>query len=152
MRSADEAQQVVRPFRLLVTGSRTWGSEAADTVRLRQALNHVAQEVGYRTPILIHGGARGLDRLAASHWRGLGLPTEEHLPDWDGPWGRQAGFRRNELMVNLGANLCLAFIRDQSRGATHCANFAERRNIRTIRFYAGRMPAGATQGQEWQVK
>jgi hypothetical protein len=44
---------------------------------------------------------------------------------------------RNEEMVGLGADLCLAFIVDESRGATHCAWAAERSGIETIRFRAG---------------
>ena len=131
----------VKPFRLLVTGSRTWGVEQSDIDRLHTALDSVANRVGHRFPVLVHGGARGLDNLASFYWaHTIGLPTEVHEADWDGPWGKQAGFRRNELMVNLGANLCLAFIRDNSRGATHCANFAERRNIKTVRYYAGIKP------------
>lgn len=43
--------------------------------------------------------------------------------------GRRAGIIRNLYMVNLGADLCLAFIQNGSRGAS-CADAAEHASIR----------------------
>jgi hypothetical protein len=46
----------------------------------------------------------------------------------------EAGPIRNQKMVDLGADLCLAYIRDRSLGATHGANAAEQAGITTLRF------------------
>jgi hypothetical protein len=46
--------------------------------------------------------------------------------------GRGAGHKRNRRMVDSGAHLCLAFIRQNSAGATGCAKLAQLHNIRTI--------------------
>jgi len=111
--------------RILVTGSRTW----TDNAVIRAALTPL------RAPgvVLVHGHARGADRIAASIWRSWGLPTEAHPADWD-THGRAAGLLRNRHMVTLGADICLAFIRDQSPGATHCAATAEQAGIPTRRY------------------
>lgn len=45
-----------------------------------------------------------------------------------------AGFYRNETMVELGADLVLAFIADESKGATHCARYAEQHGLHVLYF------------------
>jgi hypothetical protein len=126
-------------MRVLVTGSRTW----PDARIVYQELQRLWTPDGKLT--VVHGKCfRGADRMAAEwcmgmnrrHGRG-GVVEEPHPADWDG--GRQAGFVRNELMVNLGADLCLAFIHNRSGGASHCAGLAEAAGITTIRFTRGKV-------------
>jgi hypothetical protein len=85
------------------------------------------------TITLVHGGARGADSIAESIARRVGMQVECHPAAWD-TRGRAAGVIRNSEMVNAGADVCLAFIRNQSRGATHCAEAAERAGIPTRRM------------------
>lgn len=125
MSAATGAQPVARPGRrVLVTGSRDWTDQQTIAVALRE----------WRAPgaVLLHGGARGADRIAAAVWRSWGLRDEAHPADWQRS-GRGAGPVRNQLMVAAGADVCLAFINDASRGATHCAATAEHAGIPTVR-------------------
>lgn len=113
--------------RILITGSRTWTA----VTLLRTTL--AAWRTVYPDAVLVHGGARGADQIAAAIWSGWGLPTEAHPADWP-RYGRRAGFVRNEHLVEAGADVCLAFIRDHSRGATHTADLAQAAGIRTVRI------------------
>jgi YspA, cpYpsA-related SLOG family len=109
------------PFRVLVTGSRTWTDYSA----ILDALSEVASE--HAAVVVVHGAAKGADSLAARAARELGLQTEPHPADWSA--GRGAGYARNARMVQLGADLYLAFIKSGSRGASHCSTLADQAGI-----------------------
>lgn len=110
--------------RILVTGSRDW----ADYGTIKHALfEHV------RTgDVLVHGDCpRGADEMAARLWQRFHGVTEAWPADWDAH-GRAAGPIRNQEMVRAGANLCLAFIRNQSPGAMDCMWRAKGAGIPTV--------------------
>lgn len=111
--------------RILITGSRTW--EDADTI-----LEAIENETGdeWTDYTLVSGNCPlGADRMAEDVAESLGIHIERHPADWE-THGKRAGFLRNAEMVNLGADVCLAFIRDDSKGATMTATMATRAGIR----------------------
>lgn len=123
-------------MRVLVTGSRTW--EAADVIRT--ALDIVAKEAFAIDDelIVVHGACpKGADLIADEWVREASklwpVRAERHWALWTVE-GKSAGYKRNARMVEAGADLCLAFIRDKSKGATHCADLAEREGITVRRF------------------
>ncbi|MEU8199506.1 hypothetical protein AB0C10_37555 [Microbispora amethystogenes] len=157
-------------FRILVTGSRTCRHTLGVHKRLAEALPHPIQALDV---VLVHGACdEGVDAMvdpfcAAEAWwvdnAGGALYAEPHPADWDHcapdcrPGHRRtrrdgstycpgAGLRRDAGMVDLGADLCLAFIepcvsprcrRPQphgSHGATETADLAERAGIPVRRF------------------
>lgn len=118
-------------MRILVTGSRDW----TDGDAIEGAMWLAWSEAGHPPRdqcTLVHGCARGADSIAAEIARKVGMRVEEHPAAWD-TRGRAAGMIRNSEMVNAGADICLAFIRNQSRGATQCADLAEKAGIPTRR-------------------
>lgn len=121
------------PYRILVTGSRDW--PGGRDVRLALAVV-VAEAVEQgRTPVVVHGACpSGADRTAANWALMNRVEVEAHPADW--AQGKGAGFLRNAAMVALGADVCLAFIRNESRGASHTARLAEAAGI-PVRYWRG---------------
>jgi hypothetical protein len=134
----------LQPPRLLVTGSRAF----TDPALMRAALTYAGRLLG-RNAVLVHGGARGADQIAALIWTDWGLPTDAHPADWDtctidcpdghrkiradgSSWCPTAGFRRNQEMVDAGAELCLAFPIGASTGTGDCRRRAAAAGIETF--------------------
>jgi hypothetical protein len=121
-------------YRVLVTGSRDW----IDRDVILNAFSGLPFRHG-TLPVVVHGDCKGADRLAELvAERVFGWKTEGHPAIWrpNGIYNPQAGLLRNRKMVELGADICLAFIKNGSRGATHCAGLAEEAGIPTRRFTA----------------
>jgi hypothetical protein len=115
-------------MRVLITGSRTW----SDHQPIHDALDEILRD--HPDMVLVSGACSwGADAIA-ERWATLrGATVERHPAEWR-KHGRGAGFKRNSEMVTAGAEVCLAFIADASRGATHCANQAEKAGIPVKRW------------------
>lgn len=110
---------------MLITGSRTWDNFDVMVTALKR----------YARPgvVLVSGACpSGADAMAEQIWEQWGLPVERHPLDWRK--GNRAGLIRNQEMVNLGADICLAFRRNFSSGTTHCGNAATIAGIPTLWF------------------
>lgn len=126
-------------MRVLVTGSRFFTSLPT----VRQALEEVT--AGHQGPhVLVHGGARGADTLAAMAARKLGWAVEEFAADWDAPcrpackpdhrrtrdgggkYCPSAGVYRNADMVATDPDVVVAFYQRGARnaGTSHCVKLA----------------------------
>jgi hypothetical protein len=76
----------------------------------------------------VNGGGRGGDQIGAGIARAWGMTVETHTAKWE-LHGRRAGPVRNEAMVKLGADVCVALPQGQSPGTRHCAALADRAGI-----------------------
>lgn len=125
-----------RPYRVLVTGSRDWNDRPA----IHEALMAVAYIDAVGPFVVVHGMCPSGADAIASRWVGyfgerIQVTEETHPANWRIN-GKRAGFIRNAHMVDLGADICLAFIRNGSRGASHTAALAEQAGIVTKRWTA----------------
>lgn len=132
-------------MRVLVTGSRRWDRTDVIWACLDIIAAEAAKE-GVDRLTVVHGCALGAD-MAADKWvrRGghpLEVKAERHPARW-GEEGRAAGILRNRRMVAKGADVCLAFVRDRSSGAEHCAGEAERADIPVQYLDYDELPAGS---------
>lgn len=114
-------------YRILFTGSRTW----TDFELVERHILELASE--QTDPICIHGHCpSGLDRFVDMICAQYNIPVERHPAEWN-KYGRSAGQKRNAEMVKLGADECVAYIKDASPGATKCSEMAEKAGIPTFR-------------------
>jgi len=126
--------------RVLITGSR----EFANRPVIAKALGVVMREHPGQVLTVVHGATRGADRLAGAIARARpDLFVEEQHPvlDWgskaDGTFDRVAGHRRNQRMVDAGAQVCLAFpARDaKNAGTWSCVGKAKVAGIEVRVFF-----------------
>lgn len=88
--------------RLLVCGGRNF----SDREYLEKFLDNL--QVGESFTTLIHGAARGADRLAGIWAKSRGLEVIEVPAEWD-RYGRAAGPIRNNEMLKHSPDLVVAF-------------------------------------------
>lgn len=105
--------------RIIVCGSRHWHDRAAIANRLFDCPTD---------SIIVHGNAKGADRIAHQEAEKLGLLVEPHPADWQNK-GKAAGVIRNAEMAAAGADLCIAFWDGRSVGTLHMIEEARRRGI-----------------------
>jgi hypothetical protein len=134
-------------MRVLVTGPRDWDDWS--TVK-RACLEVSAVCAGYDTVTLVEGEAPGADTMFKTFGRRLGWTIEPYPANWypNGKYDRTAGHKRNQVMVNSGADVCLALLaecqksncrRDRphwTHGTTDCIKRAERAGIPVRRYCA----------------
>ena len=114
-------------MRLLICGSRTWW----DPVPIAAVLAACPPDT-----TVVHGDARGADRLAAGLARLAGLAVEAHPADWTRD-GRAAGPRRNAAMLATGIDQVVAFRVDgASPGTDHMVRIARKAGV-PVRIISG---------------
>ncbi|HEY2101463.1 MAG TPA: hypothetical protein VGH72_33705 [Pseudonocardia sp.] len=103
---------------VLWTGSRTWRKPL-----VREVFELFDPSVTHR-----HGGAKGWDTLVDQLCRWTNARTDVHP-------GRPGHYlERDRRMADLGADCCIAGIRQRSRGATYTAAYARQGGIDTFVF------------------
>lgn len=136
----------VRDMRVIVCGGRDYADR--DKVRFVLAVwpvhdlhldkGHVgirwdlrdAAEAGTLT--IVHGEARGADRLADDVARDLGYRVESYRADWS--QGRAAGPIRNKQMLAEGADLVVAF--PGGKGTAHMVRIAREAGVPVLEVAA----------------
>lgn len=124
---------------MIVTGSRDWHDGLWIRIDLGVLLFH-ADRMGRRL-VVVHGAHwDGVDHHvrewandpARAELRKFGYLHEEPYPaNWKA-FKKAAGPRRNQHMVSLGADLCLAYPKGGSSGTRGCAAMARAARIPTL--------------------
>lgn len=111
-------------MRVLVCGSRHF----SDKEKMKEVLDDVYRESPFT--VLIHGDARGADRLSAQWANGRGDIEIRAFPaDWT-TYGKAAGPIRNAQMLKEGKpDLVIAFMFKDSRGTKNMVEQATKAGI-----------------------
>lgn len=116
---------------ILVTGSRDWPSQTLVSCFLDEFMIMIGQREGIT---LINGAAEGVDKFAKNYWNKHGIGNVINVyPDWN-LHGKKAGIIRNVDMLNMDPTYVIAFIYNNSKGATFTYNEASRRGLKAYAF------------------
>ena len=112
--------------RILISGSRDLTPSGDD---FENALTILKQEpYGFEEFIVVHGGARGVDREGGDWALTSGYEEEVHYADWD-KHSKAAGHIRNAEMVNSGIDLAIVFWDGESKGTTGTMKLLRQKKI-----------------------
>lgn len=118
-------------MRVLVTGSRDWDIK----FKIDMILNEIyaLADVLESSLTIVHGACpTGADHIADQWAHEREDVKVEHWPaKWE-LYGKAAGPRRNEAMVDAGADLCVAFLKDGSTGTRQTIALARTAKIPTF--------------------
>jgi hypothetical protein len=119
--------------KVIVCGSRDWEGVYAEA-RIQEVLTSVQDLTKLiRSPLVIrHGGCpTGADAIADRWARRRGYEPEVFKADW-ATYRRAAGPFRNSSMAKAGADMCLAFLREESSGTRDMIEKARAEKIPTF--------------------
>lgn len=106
--------------KVLITGSQNWKS--------REIIQNALQRFDPANTVIIHGAAPGADSIADEIARAAGFEVIAFPADWSRQ-GKAAGVIRNQEMVDLFPDECLAFPHKDSKGTNDCVHRAAERLI-----------------------
>jgi hypothetical protein len=121
-------------FRILITGSRDWTDEST----LYNAISDLKNWYNFQWEdvVIVHGDCpTGADALADHFASQADLTTERHPADWE-QFGKFAGPKRNQEMVDAGADVVLAFPKGLSKGTRGTIKKAQDAGL-TVKIYEG---------------
>lgn len=102
-------------MRLLITGDRRWD----EPLPIRRCLEDLKPDV------IIHGAARGADRLADVIAESLGIEREPYPADW-GRYKKGAGPIRNQQMLDEGKPDLVVFFHRSLEGSSGTGDMVAR--------------------------
>ena len=122
-------------MRVLITGSRDWEGIQAEN-KVYRVLDKVLDLslVLDQSLTLVHGDCPTGADPCADRWGRRREPlviVEPHPADWT-IYGKAAGPARNRHMIGLGADMCIGFLRNESRGTSHTIYLARDFGIPTF--------------------
>lgn len=133
----------MKTYTILITGSRDWDNFESIKRRILESIAEWLKDnpENRSKPLhswltIVHGGCpTGADKLADIFARQtLNCKVIIYHADWK-KYGKRAGPLRNLFMVERSeADACLAFIKDNSKGATGCYAAAKRFGIPSEKF------------------
>ena len=119
-------------MRVLFSGSRQFDDDQA-VIRILEKLISRVDSTSQIT--IVHGGAAGLDSMVGVLAHHAGMTVEVHYANWQ-KHGNAAGVIRNQEMVDLGANMLVAYPLPGGRGTQDCIKRARKANIPTMIYDA----------------
>lgn len=114
-----DLQKLERGMRILITGSRYYPA-----IEIRTVLDRYKGAVEE----IIVGDATGADEAARAWAKDNNVKLTVGVADWN-KYGKGAGPRRNQWMVDHDPDLCIAFPVKGSRGTWDCVKRAQAKNI-----------------------
>lgn len=118
-------------MRVLVCGDRDWEDREMIYIVLSMLPNWSERS----TTTIVHGAARGADRMASDVADDLRMANEPYPANWK-KYGLSAGPIRNRKMLESGIDLVLAFHDsiDHSKGTKHMVQLATKAGV-PVRHY-----------------
>lgn len=114
-------------MRILITGSRDYNNYDA----VEKAIINASAGCDPHEVTIVHGGAKGADKLSGDVAKKYGFNVEVYDADWNAYQGH-AGTIRNTIMVKAGADICLAFPWIKSIGTWDCVRKSENAGIPVV--------------------
>lgn len=110
---------------ILVTGSRDW----TDFDTISTELKLISEKFPVDDTYLVHGNARGADKISAYLWKKMGGKDIALSAEWD-KYGKAAGpIRNKDMLDNYDISHALAFSKNESKGTSHMIFLLEERKI-----------------------